>query len=385
MEFTRKIKITFIITGLSTGGSEIMLLKLLKKFDKKVITASVISLTTKGQIGPQIERLGIDVFTIQMNRRFPSFIKFFKLIKLLKNLNPDIVNTRLYHADLIGGLAAKFVNIENIIWGVYQSNLSFGANKFKTIMVMRICALFSRFLPKYIFTNSKSAIYSHVVAGYDKKKFILIPNGFDLEEFKPNKKLRFAARQEFGFLERTPVIGFVGRYDPQKNQIGFIDAAIEVKKVFPKVQFIFVGPGVDNSNKKLCNAYASAGLEANVRFLGSRKDIVRLINAFDILVLPSIGESFPNILGEAMSCSVPCVVTDVGDARLIVGDPERVSRPDDMIGFGKKIIELLSLNKKQLSVLGKKSRLRIKNNFEINKIARIFEQKYKAIMKGVDL
>ena len=358
-----------------------MLWKLLKHFNRNLINATVISLTEKGVVGIKIEKLGIKVHALKMNKSFGSMVKFISLVGLLKKIKPQIVHTRLYHGNLIGGLAAKFAGIDNILWGIYQSNLSFKCNKLSTLMIMRLCALMSRSLPKYIFTNSSSAIYSHVAVGYDKRKFLNVPNGFDTKEFKPDKKLRNSVIQEFGFSVGTPIVGVVARFDPQKNHMGFIDAVIEVKKIFPNVQFILVGPGVVTTNKKLFDAYSTAGLKDNVRFLGSRNDIVRLINSFDVLALPSLGESFPNILGEAMSCSVPCVVTDVGESAHIVGDPNRVSNPNDMIGFGKLIIKVLSLDHEQLSYLGEKARLRIKNNFEIGKIAKIFEKKYKSIIE----
>lgn len=365
-----------IITGLSTGGAETMLLKLLQNLDRRCFAPYVISLTTKGEIGPRIEELGISVHALGMQPGRPSVVGVMRLVKLLRESRPDIVHTWMYHADLLGGLAARLTGIRSVAWGIRHSNLSLDHNKRSTLCVVRTCARVSGWLPRRILTCSERAAAVHAAAGYCAGKFVLIPNGFDLQRFLPDPEARVSIRNELRLQSDAPLIGLIARDNPQKNHIGFVEAATQVHRIFPEVHFVLAGTGIDRENWQLSHAIERAGLKDRFCLLGRREDIPRLMAALDVLASSSHGEAFPNVLGEAMACAVPCVVTDVGDSAEIVGDTGRVVPAGDMAGLGRHLVELLRLPAEQRQAMGMRARDRIRTRFEIRAVAQRYEDCY---------
>ena len=371
------MKIVFIITGLSTGGAQTMLLKLLERIDRTRFEPEVISLTTRGQIGPRIEALGLPVHALGMQPGLPNPIKFANLVRLLRQARPDAVNTWMYHADLLGGLAARMANVKALAWSIRNSDLSPDHSRRTTLLTAKICACMSGWLPRRILSCSGRARDIHIANGYDGGKMVLIPNGFDLSRFQPDAGMRDAVREELKLASGTLIAGLIARDDPQKNHAGFIEAAAQVHNTLPQVHFVLAGDGIDQYNKRLMALVDRMGLTGHVHLLGRRDDIPRLMAAFDVLASSSsFGEAFPNVLGEAMACGVPCVATDAGDSAEIVGDTGRVVACGDMDGLARQLIELLRWPAEQRAQLGTLARQRICDRYEISDITRRYEEFY---------
>ena len=377
----RKIKIVFIITGLSTGGAEMMLLKLLERVDLEKFEPSVISLTNRGEIGARIESLGIPLMVLNMRPEFPNPLILINIVKSLKKIKPDIVHTWMYHADLIGGVAARLAGCQCVIWGIHHSNLSKNVNKRSTLLVVKLCALLSKFVPRKILLCSKRAQSIHSEAGYNSKKFYVIPNGIDIERFSPDGLAYTSVRAELSLPIGTPLVGLIARFDSQKNHIGFIDAAAVIYANRTDVHFLLAGAQIDNSNKDLTAAILKNGLSENVHLLGRREDVSRLMASLDVLASSSHGEAFPNVLGEAMACGVSCVVTDVGDCAEIIEGTGRSVAANDMAGLAGAVLEILNLkaeDKKNLSVL---ARQRVSDKYEIKHVVSLYEDFYLEVLK----
>ena len=375
------MKIAFIISGLSTGGAETMLHKLMQYIDLSRFDLCVVSLTTKGEIGPHIEAMGIPVHALGMKPGMPNPIKFMRLVRLLLFFRPDVVQTWMYHADLLGGLAARVAGYQHVVWGLRNSNLDAKLTKRSTLLVVKISSFISTWVPKKILTCSTRAAKVHTAVGYRADKMYMIPNGFDLSRFRPDTLARDDVRAELGLAPGTPTVGLVARDDPQKNHSGFIEAAALVHVALPQVHFVLVGTGIDRNNEALTALIKEASLTDYIHLLGRRDDIPRLMTSFDLLVSSSFGEAFPNVLGEAMACGVPCVVTDVGDSAEIVGNTGRVVASGDMNGLAQHIVELLRWPTDQRIQLGIKARQRVRDNYEIGDIAQRYEDFY-VQMKG---
>ena len=374
------MNITFVITGLSTGGAEVMLYKLIQNINRNQFKPNVISLTNIGELGLKIKKLGVSVNALEMKFNFIFFFKFFKLLKLLYNSNADIVQTWMYHADLLGGVAARIVGIRNVVWGIRQSVFSNNKSKYSTKLIMKLCSKLSNWLPKLILSCSIRAKSVHINEGYCKKKIVVIPNGFDLEVFKPNINARKSVRFELGINSDAKLVGLIARNDPQKNHNGFIDAAINVIHKIPDTHFLLAGKGIDYSNKGLVRSISNTGYKDNFHLLGYRNDIPRLMAALDVYASSSSwGEAFPNVIGEAMACCIPCIVTDVGDSAKIVGKTGRVVEVGDMMGLASNLIKLLQLPLNQRKSLGKLARQRINDRYEIRKIIQLFEKVYQEL------
>ena len=379
---SRILNITFIITGLSTGGAEMMLLKLLERLDAARFSPHVISLTSLGEIGPRIQALGIPVEALGMKSgMIPNPIIFARLVRRLKALKPDIVQTWMCHADLVGGLAARMARVPAIAWNIRHSSLSRDQTKWTTRAVVHLCAKASRRIPDRIVCNSQTARDIHIRIGYDPNRFAILPNGFDLSRFYPDLESRHAVRLELGIPDNAPLIGLIARFDPQKNHQGFFETASQLHHQHPAVHFLLAGSGIADSNSVIREWVQRYGIAEVTHLLGLRQDIPRLTAALDIASSSSsYGEAFPNVIGEAMACGVPCVVTDVGDSAYILGDTGRVVAPGDMTGLAAAWEQLLTLPDSERRALGERARARIAEQFEIGAVVKRYEAFYEELV-----
>lgn len=372
------MKITFIITNLATGGAETMLLKLLQHIDRSRFQPTVISLVGMGEVGPCIAALGIPVHALGMRRGgFPNPFLVFKLVGLLRKQQPDIVHTWMYHADLLGGIAARLSGCENVIWCIRNSNLDPNMTSYSTLHVVNVCAYLSSVIPRKIISCSRRAKEVHLEKGYAKNKLHIIPNGFDLRRYKPDPASKVTLCSELNLNLNVLLVGLVARYDPQKNHLGFVAAAGLVAAKIPHVHFVLAGKEIDENNVALTNAIIKSGLADRFHLLGRREDVPSLMAAFDVLASSSsFGEAFPNVLGESMACKVPCVVTDVGDSAEIVGDTGLVVPSGDMVGLANGLVEILRLSPAKRAALGERARARVAENYEIGHVVRLYEAFY---------
>lgn len=374
------MKILHLITGLSTGGAEMMLYKLVSQMDRDKFDIHVISLTDIGPIGERIQSLGIPVDALGMKRGIPDPRRLLKLISLLKKNIPDLIQTWMYHSDLMGGLAAKLAGNIPVVWGIRHSNLDPEGNKSITIWTAKICALLSRWLPVKIVCCSEASKKVHTILGYDPERMVVIPNGFDLNLFKPDLEGKTSIRQELGISEDTILIGMAGRFDPQKDHRNFIKAAALLQEEISNVQFLLCGDDITWENRKLSKWIDEVGLHRYFYLLGRRNDIPRVMTTLDIASSSSYGEGFPNVVGEAMACGTPCVVTDVGDSALIVGKTGIVVPPGDPDALALAWKKLIGIGKDKRQKLGHNARLRIREKFSLSSVVKRYEDLYKCVV-----
>lgn len=373
-------KIVYVITSLSTGGAEMMLYKLLQHLDRARFEPVVFSMTDKGEIGPLIEALGVSVIALGMRRGVPNPAVVWRLTRYLRRIQPDVVHTWMYHADLLGGAAARLAGCRRVAWGIRQANLSRTENKRSTLIVVQLCAWLSPWLPTQILSCSNRAKSEHAKIGYLNEKIQVIPNGFNLERFQPDPAARQSVRSELNLDPDTPLVGLIARFDVQKNQLGFVEAAASVRMQMPGIHFILAGTGVNSDNRALQSAVSKSGLQSHMHLLGRRDDIPRLMAALDVLASSSHGEAFPNVLGEAMACGVPCAVTDAGDSAEIVGDTGRVVATGDMAALARNIAELLRLPKAAKLLLGRQARQRVRDQYEIAHVTALYQDFYEQLL-----
>ncbi|MFP4000238.1 MAG: glycosyltransferase [Desulfobacterales bacterium] len=268
---TEPIQILHIITGLSTGGAETMLYKLLSGIDKDRFQCRVVSLTDKGPLTNQIKDIGIPVTALNMPRGIPDPKGLWKLIGLIRQEKPAIIQTWMYHSDLIGAIAGKIASSAPIIWNIRHSNLDPRANKKTTILTARACALFSGRLPEKIICCSESSRRIHAGIGYDKSKMTVIANGFDLEAFRPDKHARISVRKELGINQNALLLGMVARFDSQKDHATFVGAK-KLTGSGTNAYFLLCGKDVNRDNLQLCKWIRDAGLSGRF-FCWVRKPI----------------------------------------------------------------------------------------------------------------
>lgn len=370
------MRLMHIITGLNTGGAEMMLYKLLSAIDREVFEAEVVSLMDIGPVGQKIRALGVPVRALGMSRGRPSLLALYGLARHIRQRSPRVIQTWMYHADLAGGIAARLAGRYPVVWGIRRSNLEPGVNRPGTIWTARACARISRRVPERIVCCSEASRREHTGMGYDPGRMVVIPNGFDNTNFHPDPGARLSVRRELGIPGEALLIGLVGRFYPQKDHGNFIRAAALLNADFPEVHFLLCGDGVTRDNKELAHRVEDAGIAGRCHLLGRREDMPRLTAALDIASSSSYSEGFPNVIGEAMACGVPCAVTDAGDSALIVGDTGLVvppRRPEALAGAWRRLIGLGPEGREQL---GLAARRRVGDYFSLPAVVKRYENLY---------
>lgn len=377
------MKILHIIVNLDFGGAQTMLYKLLSTYSRSGLNAEVISLMGSGLAGQKINSLGVKVHSLEMKRGAASLSKILSLARLINKIQPDLIQTWMYHADLLGSFAGLLAAPRvPVIWGIRHANLDPRYNAAATLKVVKLCAYLSRYMPERIISCSQQAKETHRQIGYDKNKIIVIPNGFDLTQFHPDKKAYISVRQRLGIELDAPLIGMLARFESQKDHQNFIQAASIVSQRNNRVEFLLSGNGMDERNTQLMEWIKQAGIGQKIHLTGHREDVPEILAALDIATLSSCGEAFPNVVGEAMACGVPCVVTDVGDSAMIVGETGIVVKPQNASDLANGWTELIDAGNEYRREMGNKARTRIRDTFSIETVAARYSEIYKEVLFG---
>lgn len=362
------LKVAICITGLEVGGAETVLGELLRgKPDD--IEIKVFSLIDGGAVAERIVGYGIPIVGLHMEAGRPSLGAFFRLVRELRSFRPALVHTWLYHADLMGGLAAKLSGARHVVWHLHNCDLSPWRTRRMTRVVVRSLALLSHVIPDVILSCSEEAARVHVALGYAKRKVRILPNGVDAARFAPSDEARASVRDELGLPADAKIVGLVARVDPQKNHRGFFDAVEEFFDHDGEAYFVLAGRDVTPEHWQLGAWRARSRRPEHILLLGPRSDVPRLMAAFDVATSSSLGEAFPLVIAEAMSCGVPCVATDVGDCRLMIGDTGRIVPPGDAAALARGWQELLGMPASERRELGERARRRVLDNYTIERFS----------------
>jgi glycosyltransferase involved in cell wall biosynthesis len=334
------MRVLHVITGLADGGAEAVLTRLC--LHEQTHSHTVVSLTDIGKYGPILRKTGIAVHCLSMAPGRVSLGGLISLWRILKSEEPDVVQTWMYHADLLGGVLARLAGVGGVCWGVRQTTLEPGKSKRATIWVAHACARISHWVPRAIVCCAESAARVHSGIGYDQRKLVVVQNGYDLRQFRPDEESRCSVREELGLPPDARVMGMVGRFDPQKDHENLLNAfaALELEKL--DAYCVLAGNGVNDRNQTLASWIQDRCLGDRVFLLGQRTDVPAVMNALDVHVLSSsFGEGFPNVVAEAMACGTPCVATDIGDASVIVGDTGWIVPPNEPVALATALAEAL--------------------------------------------
>ncbi len=371
-------KIVFVITNLVMGGAEMMLYKLLSRLDRARFSAKVVALMEIGPMGKKIQSLGVPVHALGMARGIPNPLYMLRLARWLREDRPHLVQTWLYHADLLGGLAAKLAGDIPVVWNIRHSNLD-PHGKRRLLWTVRACARASHHLPQHIICCSESSRREHLAVGYAAEKMTVIPNGSDLVSFKPDVSARRSVRDELNIPPETPLIGLMARFDPQKDHRTFIDAAARLHRHRADAHFLLCGEDITESNGQLMAWIHANGAPQCFHLLGLRMDVPRLTASLDIATSSSaFGEGFPNVIIEAMACEVSCVVTDIGASAAIVGEIGHVVPSRNAEALFQAWTRLIDASPDVRARLGMAGRKRVEEHFNLPDIVARYEDVFEA-------
>jgi glycosyltransferase involved in cell wall biosynthesis len=371
------IKVMHVITTLGPAGAEKVLCGIVSAMDGTRFKNEVVSLTGILDLAERMQAIGVPVRTLRMKKSVPNPLLVIRLANWIRESKPDVIHTWMYHANLVGSLAARLAGNVPVVWGIHHTVLDPRVDKRRTMFVNRACALLSGRLPARIVLCSQAAMPIHKELGYDTERLEVIPNGFDLEQVKPDPAARASVREELGVSEDAFLIGLAARFHPQKDHRNFVRAAARLHRQFPNAHFLLCGRDVTWQNAELAGWIDQEGIRTCCHLLGPREDVVRLFAAMDVATTASLsGEAFPLVIGEAMACGTPCVVTDVGDSALIVGDTGAVVPPRNDAALAESWRKLLEAGPEARRRLGMAARRRVQEHFSLPSIVERYQAVY---------
>ncbi|MDF2691186.1 MAG: glycosyltransferase [Gammaproteobacteria bacterium] len=371
----RKIKVTHVITSLSSGGAQVLLYELLKNANHSKFDMEVVCLGKSGPIAELIAGLPCKITYLKANKVFP-LLAAWRLFKIFKSARPDAVHTWMYHADFLGGLAAKMAGLRKIIWSIHHSD---AANlKTTTKWVMKLCARLSYYLPSKIVLTAKNAQSYHESYAYQTNKMTVISNAIDPEKFVRKTELRTATRQRLGIAENEFVWGSFTRFHPQKGLGVLLKAYSQVlQQSSQPSKLILAGFAMDSSNLELRELVEKYQLNDKVILLGEIQKVADYLPALDSLLSASIsGETSPLIIMEAMSCELPCVVSKIGDCAEIIADSGYAVKANDANALAKAMTDMMGLSVEHRQALGQLARNRVLQHYHIKNMTSAYENLY---------
>lgn len=376
-----KVKVLHCITDLSPDGAQRTLLRLINSLEGRGFESRVVCLAGGGSLSSQFESAGFSVIELGMCRGIPSLAGLVKLRNIIKEWQPHLVQGWMYHGNLAAMIAAKMSGIAvPVLWNVRRCLYDISRDRFGTRMTIRAGAKLSPWVSRIVYCVELAAS-QHEEVGFAPHCRIVIPNGVDMTKFKHIDRARASLRRELGLPEDRLLVGGVGRYHPQKDFEGFLQAAAAVVWGGGDAHFVLAGRGVSPGNQKLTALVSELGISRCVHLLGERHDIPAIMSGLDLFVSSSRNEGFSNVLVEAMACGLPCVATDVGAAREVLCGVGRLVPPEEPLALGVAIAEMLSLGAEGRGTIGLRARTRVWQRYSFERMVERYAQLYMAMVE----
>ncbi len=334
-----KLSALFVIRSLQVGGAERQLALLARGLRDRGHHITVCSLYTGGPLAAELEAAEVPVVSLAKGGRWEFLSAVSRLRDVVRRVDPSIVHGYMPTANLFALLAGQG---RKVVWGVRASSLEFNHYPRMTLMMDWAASVAARWAD-LIIANSEAGAKTHIAQGYPHSRVRVIPNGIDIDRFTSVPDERKRQRLAWGIDEASPLIGLVGRLDPMKDHSSFLRAISLLGPEWAHTRFICVGDGVAGQKARLMAEAEQLGVGHRVMWLSAQAEPRMVYNALDVLTSCSaFGEGFSNAIGEAMACNVPCVVTDVGDSAVVVGDTGVVVPPRDPAALARAWEQLLS-------------------------------------------
>ena len=372
--FTKRIflksKIVYIINSTDVGGAENIFFNFVKELSKKDIV--IISLTCQGYYGKELKNKGFTVYSINMKKNIFILFQIFKLFFLINIHRPEIVHTWLYHSNLIGGIIAKLSRVKKIYWSIHHD---YEYSNMLMMIEMKLLSVLSHLIPNKIIYCSYSSKENHIKNGYSQFESSIIENGICLSKFKSDSILRTKIRAKLKIKNDCFLLGNISRYHPLKDHDTLLKSLTYLKLKSKSFRCILIGNGLTEKNIDLVKKIEKYNLAKEIILYGSSNKIHQLINAFDLYILSSKSESFPVTLLESMASGVPCISTNVGDAKNIIGNSGWIVNPKDHYELGNCIAKIID-KRDLLQEKSKLSKERVKEFFSLERMNYRYKKLY---------
>lgn len=369
------MKVLHVITGLERGGAEATLNRLLSHPSRK--SDVIVSLTAKGSHGAELIEKGFVVYALGIRKSLAHLLLgSARLVQIIRIERPSVVQTWMYHADLMGGLCSRIAGVDRVIWNLRSSFPRFPHQKVSTMFLGLALAGLSWWVPERVVACGYASKASHTRFGFRKSKIVVIHNGYEDTGPKPVNCQRSKNFKDLA-SKRTPTLVQIANYSKLKGHSDLLRALGQLRGEGIAFRLILVGRGVDSRNGTLVGMLQAHGLLDLTELFGYQEDVTEFIEAADFLVSTSRSEGFPNVVAEAMLASVPCLVSDVGESRTLVGNSGLVFRPADIEDLIQTLRHAMSKPKSWRIRKGRLARMRILTEFSIEKMANGYEQIYR--------
>jgi glycosyltransferase involved in cell wall biosynthesis len=372
-----------VITDLDVGGAQLALARMITQMDRARFEHRVVSLLPSGPVAGMLTAAGIPVTSLELSRGRVTPAGLWRLRRLIREWQPHAVSSWLYHADVLATLALMPRRTVPLIWNLRAAQMDMRQYSWVSRATRRACAFLSRH-PDVIVANSETGREFHAALGYRPRAWEIVFNGIDTDRYRPDPEARRAIRQELGLAadSHARMIGMLARHDRMKGHPVFLEAARQIAERHPAVQFLLAGTGVEAATPYFHEFRAAhPALAPRLHLLGRRSDTPRLMAALDVYCLPSLGEGFPNVVAEAMACGVPCVASDAGDARTIIGDTGIVVPVGQASALAEGCLALLAEDAETHAARARRARARVVDEYNLPRAVRAFEAVFDRVLE----
>ncbi len=372
------MRVAHFITTLAIGGAEQMLVKLLRAMDRSEFEPTVVTLVNDGALIELVRDMGIEVLSLDLRRGEVSPRALRRLVTILREARPDIVQSWMYHSNVAASLARPWLpRRTGIVWNIRQSLYDISKERYLTQAVIRSGRVLAPHADALV-NNSRVSSAQHARIGYLNRRSLVIHNGFEVESFRPDPAARARFRAEVGLTDGDVAVGIVARVHPSKDHTNFFRAAEVAAAQDRRLVFVCAGLGTDTHER--CRTAARGILKGRLHLLGERPDVPRVMAGLDVLVSSSATEGCPNAVGEAMACGLPVIGTDSGDTADVIGDAGRVIPCGDAPRLAAEILAMCAMGSTARMLVGEGARERIRRNFSIESTASRYANLYREIV-----
>ena len=380
---TAVMRILHCRTGLTGDGAQRLLLRLTRGLQNYSLQSVVVNLGPATPLVSEFEAAKVPVLSLGISPSLgdiPSAIS--SLRRVMNDLEPDIVQGWMYHANVMTLLAKTAGRLHlPLAWNIRRGMDDYRQRSRTTRAVIRMSSTLSRYVDSIVYCSAISRS-QHETFGYARDHGQVMHNGFDTGKFAPCQVAREEARALFGAQDDEVVIGNIGRFDVAKGHRHLLEAFALVAASVRNVRLVCVGRGMDASNREVLDLLARAGIAERVTLLGERDHVERIFPGFDMYCSSSIAEGFPNVVAEAMACALPCVVTDVGGSAEIVDQTGMVVAPRNSSALAKGLRRYVKLSPTERRLIGEKARARVRDVFSLESMVSNYARMYRSLRSG---
>jgi len=356
----------FLIRALDHGGAERQLIELVKALDKSRFTITVVTFYDGGGLWPEMEKVsGVRLVSLGKKGRWDLLPFIWRLARLVREIRPDVLHGYMGIANELCSLMGRLYG-GRVVWGLRQSDRDPKQYDWLSSWFDHVGAWTSK-SADLIIANSIAGKRDYAMHGYFADRMVAVHNGIDTARFHPDPAAGRAMRREWKMDDEQLLIGLIARLDPQKDHRNFLRAAAIVAARRPEIRFVAVGNGPEDYARELRDEARALGLEGCLQWVPASNKVLGIYNALNLATLTSKnGEGFPNVVGEAMACGTPVVVTDCGDSGVVVGDKAQIVPIGNPEALAEAWLRLLDTPATERARLGARQRERIEQNFQVH-------------------